>query len=393
MGRAALALMADFFFYGTLCHAPLLQVVLGRRVGAEPALLAGYEVRSARGPDGGKPFPLLCAGGAGAPGVLVRGLSEADAARLDYYEAGFAFHIREVEVQGQSGPVAARVYFADAGRWLEGPQWRLADWAAEWGEIVTEAARDFMAGMGRIGAEAALARYPSMLARAASRLRAGKGGAAGLRRRPVPGDLEVQAVAVPYARFFALEEYRLRHRRFDGAMTPPLDRVAFVSTDAVVVLPYDPIRDRVLVVEQFRTGAFARGDTNPWLLEPVAGRIDAGETPAEAARRETAEEAALRVDTLIAGPDYYPSPGAKTEFVYSFVALADLPDSAARLGGLEHEGEDIRAHVLGFAEAEALMASGEIATATLLVLLMWLAPRRARLQAEARAGAGARLGV
>ena len=81
-------------------------------------------------------------------------------------------------------------------------------------------------------------------------------------------------------------EPALRAPLFGGGQSAPLLREVFVATDAALVLPYDPLRDRVLLVEQFRMGPYGRGDPRPFLLEPVAGRIDAGETPEEAARRE-----------------------------------------------------------------------------------------------------------
>ncbi len=375
--------MVDFFFYGTLCHPPLLTAVLGREVAMVPAFLPAHTVRQAEAEGGGRPFPLLCAGGEGVQGVLVRGLNTADAERLDYYEAGFAFAIHEVEVRAEGRAVPARVYFADAGRWREGAPWVLADWAARWGEVVSEAAVDFMAGIGKVAPESALARYPSVLARAASRVRARAPVPATRRRQSAPGDVVIEAQHLEHAGFFSLELYRLRHRGFDGTMLAPIERTAFVSTDVVVILAYDPQRDRVLLVEQFRIAPLARGDANPWLLEPIAGRVDAGETPEAAARREAAEEAGLVLGDLIAGPRFYPSPGAKTEFVYSFLALCDLPDGIAGTGGLTHEGEDIRSHVLEFGEAEALMDTGEIATGPLWVMLLWLAPRRAALRVQA----------
>ena len=43
-----------------------------------------------------------------------------------------------------------------------------------------------------------------------------------------------------YARYFGMEEHRLRHRRFDGGMSEALDRAVFTSGDAVTVLPFDP---------------------------------------------------------------------------------------------------------------------------------------------------------
>src|SRR5690606_6735551 len=183
-------------------------------------------------------------------------------------------------------------------------------------------------------------------------------------------------------RFFAVEDHRLRHRRFDGSMGETLDRAVFVSCDAAVVLPYDPRRDRVLLVEQFRSGPMARGDRQPWLLETVAGRVDPGETPEEAARREAREEAGLDLGRLLPACGFYPSPAAKSEYLYTFVGLADLPDSRPGSGGVAGEGEDIRTHVVGFARLMELVESGEINNGPLIVLALWLAARRDRLRAE-----------
>lgn len=113
----------------------------------------------------------------------------------------------------------------------------------------------------------------------AHRLRAQLGVASTLRRRAGPEDVQVQTRTEPYAGFFAVEVQDLRFRRFDGTVSAPVNRAGFVSGDAVTVMPYDPVRDRVLLIEQFRFGPHLRGDVNPWQLEVIAGRIDAGETP------------------------------------------------------------------------------------------------------------------
>lgn len=214
----------------------------------------------------------------------------------------------------------------------------------------------------------------------AHRARAAAATPAEVRRRPLPQDVTVERRSEPYSRFFALEEQDLCFRRFDGAMSAPVHRAAFVSGDAVTVLPYDAARDRVLLVEQFRFGPHVRGDANPWQLEAIAGRIDAGETPEAAVLREAQEEAGLLLDRLLPIAGYYPSPGAMTEYLWSYLALVDLPDSAAGHFGLATEAEDIRAHLLSFDRLMALCASGEIANAPLLLSALWLARERPGLR-------------
>lgn len=361
-----------FFFYGTLCHGPLLAALLGREVAAVPARLAGHAVHWAEGQD----FPMILpAPGRVAEGLLVRGLTAGDRARLDFYEGGFGYATRAVEVTAAGQDVTAQVYWPDPVLWRPGAPWRLADWAAVWGDAVTSAAADVMALQGVRPAAAVARRRGPMLVRAASRLRAAAPGPATLRRLSAPGDVRVLARREPYAGFFAVEEYDLTHRRFDGAPGPRLTRAAFVSGDAVTVLPWDAARGRVLVVEQFRTGPLARGDANPWSIEAIAGRIDAGETPEAAARREAEEEAGLQLADLWPVASYYPSPGAKTEFLYSYVAPCDLPDAVARLAGHADEGEDIRGHVIPLARLMALIASGEVANAPLILTALWLERR------------------
>jgi nudix-type nucleoside diphosphatase (YffH/AdpP family) len=117
-------------------------------------------------------------------------------------------------------------------------------------------------------------------------------------------------------------------RRFDGDAQRDVRRAVFRVTDAATVLPYDPVRDRILLLEQLRFGPLAQGDPAPWLLEPVAGLIDAGETPEETARREAAEEAGLVIGDLHFVARYYPSPGGVSQVLYSYIGLADLPDEA-----------------------------------------------------------------
>ncbi|MAU52361.1 MAG: hypothetical protein CMN17_08295 [Roseovarius sp.] len=249
--------------------------------------------------------------------------------------------------------------------------------------LVAEAAPEVLRGLARGQSVAELAaRRPMILARAHARLAA--------RAHPAPAELRSdtprEAVAeedveTTHDGFFLTRRYRLRAPLFGGGQSAPLLREVFVATDAALVLPYDPLRDRVLLVEQFRMGPYGRGDPRPFLLEPVAGRIDAGETPEEAARRECREEAGLDLRGLEKISAHYCTPGYSTEFFHLFLGLCDLPDTGEGRGGLASEQEDIRTHVTGFARAMELLRSGEANNGPLVLSLLWLERERARLRA------------
>ncbi|MDQ2065065.1 NUDIX domain-containing protein [Xinfangfangia sp. CPCC 101601] len=269
---------------------------------------------------------------------------------------------------------------------------RLAFWQAATGGLTApdaaleaELALDILALRGLVPAERLRARRAAMLARAAARIRAVSQPTVSDRRREVAlGDAERLNLTQPFHGFFATEVFDLRFRRFDGELSPVVSREVFVAADAVTVLPWDPRRDRVLLVEQMRTAPLARGERNPWQLEAVAGRIDPGETPQDAARREAFEEAGLRIGALEPIAEYYPSPGAMTEYLYSYLAPCDLPDGAAGQFGLSEEAEDIRGHLVEFNDLVAELDSGQFSNAPLILSVQWLIRHHERLLARHR---------
>lgn len=373
------------FVYGTLCHAPLLRAVIGRAVAVAPAHLPGHALCRS---EGGETPVLVPDPGAAAEGLLTEPLDPQTFARLALYEGLFGYHPRPAEVTGPGGPVAAMLFDAGASGAQAKTPWALADWTARWGAAATATAEEIMELAGEVPAETLARRYGQMMVHGASRARAmAEPAPATVRRAVGAGDVALAARRQPYAHFFSVEEYDLRFRRFTGELSAEVNRAVFVSGDAATVLPYDPVCDRVLVVEQFRPGPYARGARNPWLLEPVAGRIDPGETPEEAARREAMEEAGVRLGALHLVGRYYPTPGAKSEYLHSYVGIADLPDGAARLGGVLAEAEDIRGHVLPYESFRAVAQGPEAAVGPLLLSALWLELHRPRLRAEAGRGA------
>ncbi len=367
--------MAHVFLWGVAGHGPVLTAVLGREARAEAAVLDGWCALSGTA-DG---FPGLVRGAGGVAGFLLGDATPDDLTRLAFFAGGQA--AVRVDVAG----VEAAMFPGSANGTVA---WDRGSWTARWGATAAEAAADMMRLFGVKPPAEVAARWPQMLTRAGASLRARVPGPGSLRRSVDPADVEEAIRRQPYAAYFAVEEYDVRFRRFDGAMSEVLTRAVFISGDAAVVLPYDPVRDRVLVIEQWRAGPHARGDGQQWLIEAVAGRVDGGETPEDAARREAREEAGLTLRELIPAPHYYPSPAAKGEYLYTYVGLADLPDAAAGIGGLPGEGEDIRAHVIPFERLAALVSSGEVNNAPLIVLALWLDQRRAELRSAARTGSG-----
>lgn len=173
-----------------------------------------------------------------------------------------------------------------------------------------------------------------------------------------------------YQGYFRVDRLRLRHRQHAGGHGAVLDREVFERGQVCAVLPIDPRRDQVVLIEQFRPGAYAAG-WHPWLIECVAGVIEPGETPESVARREALEEAGCVIDTLELVSRYLSSPGATTETVHLYAGRADL----TRVGGvhgLAHEGEDIRVDVVSVEAALALLDRGAIVNAKTVIALQWL---------------------
>lgn len=366
------------FLYGTLLDPALYEIVGGVPLSGVQGRLEGHTVHWARDLS----FPLILAqDGEHAEGAIVT-VTEEVRARLDFYELGFGYTLAPRDVETPQGKVSALVYFPEPDRWPLGPVWSLADWQDIYGPRTRIAATDYMRLFGTRTPEEAAWSFDQIVARAASRLRAESAPSVempGFDRMPAPQVVETRH---PYTQYFGLREDDLAVPTFGGGMGEVVTRASWLGADAVTVLPYDPATDNVLVVRQFRHGAFARGDTNPWCLEPVAGRIDPGEGPEEAARREMVEEAGLTATKIIRVAGYYPTPGAFSEHLTSFIAIADLTGRDGIVGGLEDEAEDIMSHVLSLDEALGMIETGVVNTGPLALSLLWLKMHKARLHAS-----------
>lgn len=378
--------MSSLFFYGTLCHVPLLEAVLGCPVeGLSPrlmqAVLPGHHVSWVKD----QPYPMIAKSAeAEARGLLLLDVTEDEEERLKYYEGAFSYHLSEVVVRAEDGPAMALCFYPMSQDQTAGADWVLEDWVRGWGEMAVGAARDVMARRARYDAETAASLRPFLMARHWSRQLARDGaGPTTLRHRATDGDVQIQQRHDGFRGFFELAEFQFDHLRFDGTRSPSVTREAFLAFDAALVLPYDPATDHVLLIEQLRFGPLWRDDPQPWVFEPIAGLVDAGEDPADTARREAMEESGLRLGDLEPMVQVYASPGYSTEFFHCFLGVVDLSEFSASRGGLASEHEDIRSHIMPFDTAMALVQTGEINAGPLIMMLYWLGAERGRLRASA----------
>lgn len=193
----------------------------------------------------------------------------------------------------------------------------------------------------------------------------------------------LQKVEKIYSGFFDYLKLSLCHTFLDssnkmGQWSPMLEREVMSRGDAVAVLLYNLQKQEILFVEQFRAGALVsvnqHKDKKPeecWLLEPVAGCIDTGESPESAAKREAMEEAGVEIENLEPIAQYYPSPAACDEQIFLYAAQYDANHHFQQFGGLASENEDIAIRKMSFSEAKTALEMQKFCVSTTIMALQW----------------------
>ena len=185
-----------------------------------------------------------------------------------------------------------------------------------------------------------------------------------------PKDITVLQKQRVFDGYFKIDRYQLRHTLHRGGESETLLREIFERGHIAAVLPVDPRRDALVLIEQFRPGAYAAG-WDAWLMECVAGIIEPGETAGAVAAREAQEEAGCTLLDARPVMQFLSTPGASSETVTLFIARVDSRDVGG-VHGLPHEGEDIRVHVFSIDEAFRLLKTGKIVNAKTIIALQWL---------------------
>ncbi|MEU7615815.1 NUDIX hydrolase [Micromonospora rifamycinica] len=181
---------------------------------------------------------------------------------------------------------------------------------------------------------------------------------------------------------FTIREARLRYRTYgvDRSLSGDWSRlVTLVNADrgdSVAAVVVDTARDEIVLVEQFRFPTLGHG--SGWLVELVAGMVDAGEAPETAIRREIREEIGYDVRVLEEISTLHLSPGGSSERVTLFYAEIDDSLRVGEGGGRADEAENIARRVVPLGDLSAMLDNGTIQDAKTLAGLLWLHRRRSR---------------
>jgi ADP-ribose pyrophosphatase len=193
---------------------------------------------------------------------------------------------------------------------------------------------------------------------------------------------EVLTKKIVYEGFFRVEEYQLKHTLFGGGWSSEITRELFMRGSCVAVLLYDPDADKVVLIEQFRTGAILTPD-KAWLVEIVAGAIEEDESAEEVAYRESMEEAGCEIQQLMVINEFYTTPGGSSEWITLFCGKVDSTQVGG-IHGLDHEDEDILVRAADFDEVYLMLENGEIKSAIPIIAIQWLALNRHKLKQKWR---------
>ncbi len=144
-------------------------------------------------------------------------------------------------------------------------------------------------------------------------------------------------------------------------------RFKVTRPDAVAIVLYNSDDDTVVLIKQHRYATHGKVDGD--IYEIVAGKVDEGEDPRQAAVREIEEEVGYRVsgDKLLFKSKFFVSPGYSSEIIHLFAASVTNSDRVSSGGGLDGEHENIEIFHVPATEFFKMFVTGEIIDAKSII--------------------------
>lgn len=192
-------------------------------------------------------------------------------------------------------------------------------------------------------------------------------------------DWKIHKSQIAYQGHFKVTKYELSHEKYNGDLSPLLQRELVNRNNAVAMVAYDPVTDEIVFVEQFRIGAIE--EQQPWLIEIVAGLVEDHETPEQVVIRESQEEIGCQPDELIKIAGFYTTPGGNSEWVDLYIGKIAVAN-VAKTGGLENEGEDIKIIVVPATDISYMLSTGEVRSAIAIIGLQWFLMNRENIRQQ-----------
>jgi ADP-ribose pyrophosphatase len=172
-----------------------------------------------------------------------------------------------------------------------------------------------------------------------------------------------------YSGFYSLNKYEFIHQKHDGEWTDKVQREVFSGAHVSTLLPYDPIKKEIVLIQQFRAGVISRFDDD-YLYEIVAGIIEEGENAEETAKRECLEETGCEVKKITPIQGYFPAPGSSESYYELFLGEI-ISFDGVRIKGLESENENILVKSFKINEVKEMLKNNQITNGLTLIALQW----------------------
>lgn len=169
--------------------------------------------------------------------------------------------------------------------------------------------------------------------------------------------------------FFTILKAQVTYPSFETGEIIKANRLCLERGDSIAVLLYEANTDSFLFTEQYRYPSARRNQ--PFMLELVAGSLEANENPISCARREVLEELGYRVKELELISSYFPSPGGCSEQIHIFFATVNSHDKIKKGGGVDSEKESIQLIKIKKEAIREKLANGYFNNSITIIGLQW----------------------